>query len=146
LAGIAGLKETLEDRALPIFMIRRRRSEAVAITRATEGKAQALRNRCARVPHPDRAHRGRLRRRADYPGSGGHRRPGRGSLVALVAVAMVAGVEHDRGRIGEVLRAARSVGEVREADAEGETTAGLLEALEEDSPGVGRAAVPPRTC
>lgn len=37
LAGIAGLRDTLEDRALPMFMIRRRRAEPVArLGRATD--------------------------------------------------------------------------------------------------------------
>ena len=30
LAGLAGLKDTLEDRALPLFMLRKRRSEPAA--------------------------------------------------------------------------------------------------------------------
>ena len=48
LAGIAGLKDTLEDRALALVMLRRRRGEAVArIGRSIEGEAQALRDRCA---------------------------------------------------------------------------------------------------
>jgi hypothetical protein len=48
LAGIEGLKETLEDRALPLFMLRKRRAEAVArLGRATEADAQALRDQCA---------------------------------------------------------------------------------------------------
>jgi hypothetical protein len=41
------LKKTLEDRALPLFMLRRRRSEPVArLGRATEAEAQALRDHC----------------------------------------------------------------------------------------------------
>ena len=48
LAGIAGLKDTLEDRALPLIMLRRRSSEPVArLGRATDGEAQALRDQCA---------------------------------------------------------------------------------------------------
>src|SRR5207249_5668474 len=48
LAGIAGLKDTLEDRALPLFMLRKRRSETVArLGRATDTDAQALRDQCA---------------------------------------------------------------------------------------------------
>ena len=47
LAGIAGLKDTLEDRALPLFMLRKRRSEAVArLSRATDAEAEALRQAC----------------------------------------------------------------------------------------------------
>src|SRR5437870_11108407 len=41
LAGIAGLKDTLEDRALPLFMLRQRRSEPVArLGRTTEAEAE----------------------------------------------------------------------------------------------------------
>ncbi len=47
LAGIAGLKETLEDRALPLFMLRKRRGETVArLSRDTDAEAQALRQAC----------------------------------------------------------------------------------------------------
>ena len=48
LAGIAGLKDTLEDRALPVYMLRKRRAEPVArIGRATDDEAQAVRDACA---------------------------------------------------------------------------------------------------
>ena len=48
LAGIAGLKDTLEDRALPVFMLRKLRAEPVArIGRATDEEAQAARDACA---------------------------------------------------------------------------------------------------
>jgi hypothetical protein len=48
LAGIRGLKDTLEDRSLPCFMARRRRDEPIArVTRATEGEATALRETAA---------------------------------------------------------------------------------------------------
>jgi len=47
LAGIAGLKDTVEDRSLPLFMLRKRRSEPVArLGRTTEVEAQALRQAC----------------------------------------------------------------------------------------------------
>jgi hypothetical protein len=48
LAGIAGLRETLEDRVLSLFMQRRRQTERVErLTVATDAEAQALRDRCA---------------------------------------------------------------------------------------------------
>jgi hypothetical protein len=48
LAGIAGLKDTLEDRSLPLFMLRKRRSEPVArLGRPTDTDAQGLREQCA---------------------------------------------------------------------------------------------------
>src|SRR3989475_2704127 len=44
LAGVAGLKDTLEDRAPPLFLLRRRRSEPLArLSRATEAEGQGLR-------------------------------------------------------------------------------------------------------
>jgi len=66
LAGIAGLKDTLEDRALTLVMLRRRRGEVVArIGRPTEGEAQGpARSVRARVPVEDRRHRLGLRPRA----------------------------------------------------------------------------------
>jgi len=48
LAGIAGLKDTLEDRARPLFMLGKRRNEVVSrLNRATDTEAQALRDQCA---------------------------------------------------------------------------------------------------
>jgi hypothetical protein len=48
LAGLAGLKDTLADRVIPVVMARRRRDESVArITTATDAEAAALRDRCA---------------------------------------------------------------------------------------------------
>ena len=47
LAGVAGLKETLEDRALALFMLRKRREESVArLSREVEIEAQGLRDHC----------------------------------------------------------------------------------------------------
>ncbi len=48
IAGIAGLKDTLEDRSLTLVMFRRRKDEAVVrLGRETEREAQALRDACA---------------------------------------------------------------------------------------------------
>ena len=48
MVGIAGLKDTLEDRSLPVFMARRRRDEPVVrLTVAAEAEARALRDACA---------------------------------------------------------------------------------------------------
>src|SRR3970282_1513072 len=48
LAGITGLKDTLEDGPLPLFMLRRRRSEPVArLGRVTDAEAQTLRDQSA---------------------------------------------------------------------------------------------------
>ena len=48
IAGIAGLKDTLEDRALSLVMLRRRKIEAVArLGRGTDVEAQGLRDQCA---------------------------------------------------------------------------------------------------
>jgi hypothetical protein len=48
LAGIAGLKDTLEDRALTLVMLRRRKTETVGrIGPATDAEAEGLRAQCA---------------------------------------------------------------------------------------------------
>jgi hypothetical protein len=48
LTGIAGLKDTLEDRSLPLVMFRRRKDEPVArLGRETEAAAEKLRAACA---------------------------------------------------------------------------------------------------
>jgi hypothetical protein len=47
LAGIAGLKDTLEDRTLTLVMLRRRKTETVArIGPANDAQAEGLRAQC----------------------------------------------------------------------------------------------------
>jgi hypothetical protein len=131
LAGIAGLKDTLEDRALPLFMLRKRRNEPVArLSRATDAEAQALRDQCALacLTHIQTI-------LAAYDGAPAVlEREGIDDRAVdlwspLLAMALVADAEDDRGRARELLEVARQVGTVREAEAEAGTTARLLEAL-----------------
>jgi hypothetical protein len=132
LAGITGLKDTLEDRSLPLFMLRKRRNEPVArLNRATDAEAQALRDACAlaclaRIAEilsaydlaPAALEREAIDDRAVDLWS------------PLLAIAFVADMEDGGSRSREVLDAAREAGSQREADAEAGTTARLLEALE----------------
>jgi Domain of unknown function (DUF3854)/Protein of unknown function (DUF3631) len=144
LAGIAGLKEALEDRALPLFMLRKRRSEEVArLNRATDAEAQALRDACAlacltrigdivqacELAHVALEREGIDDRAVDL-------------WVPLLAIAFAADVEDgaDRGR--QILDAARAAGAQREADAEGGTTSRLLDALETIRASLGDTAAP----
>ena len=144
LAGLAGLKDTLEDRALPLFMLRKRRNESVLrLNRATDTEAQALRDQCAlacltHIQHILAAydgvptvleHDGIDDRAVDL-------------WSPLVAMALVADAEDDRGRVRELLEVARQVGTVREAEAEAGTTARLLEALEAICQDRGEAIAP----
>jgi hypothetical protein len=132
LAGIAGLADTLEDRALPLFMLRRRRTEPVArLARSTDTEAQALREQCALgclthiqniVTAYDRApavleHAGIDDRAVDL-------------WSPLLAMALVADAEEDQGRASQLVEVAHDLGSVRQADTEAGTTARLLEALE----------------
>jgi len=132
LAGIAGLKDTLEDRALPLFMLRKRRSEPVArLTRATDGEAQALRDQCALacLTHIQNIltaydgaptvleHEGIDDRAVDL-------------WSPPIAMTLVADAEEDGSRTRQLLDLARDLGTARDADAEAGTTARLVEALE----------------
>jgi len=132
LAGITGLKDTLEDRSLPLFMLRKRRNEPVArLNRATEAEAEALRDACALAC---------LTRIADILGAYDlaptalEREAIDDRAVdlwsPLLAIVFVADMENGGNRSREVLDAARDAGSQREADAEAGTTARLLEALE----------------
>jgi hypothetical protein len=131
LAGIAGLKDTLEDRALPLFMLRKRRSEPVSrLNRATDAEAQALRAQSALacLTHIQAIlaayegapavleHEGIDDRAVDL-------------WSPLVAVTLVADAEDGGSRARELLALARDLGTARDADAEAGTTARLLEAL-----------------
>jgi len=144
LAGIAGLKDTLEDRALPLFMLRKRRNEPVArLNRATDAEAQALRDQCAfacltRIGvilaayelAPAALEREGIDDRAvDLWGP-------------LLAIAFVADMEDGGNRSREILDAARDIGSQREADAEAGTTARLLEALEAIRAEIGEEPTP----
>ncbi len=132
LAGIAGLKDTLEDRALPVLMMRKRRAEPVArLGRATEEEAAALRDACALAC---------LTRMGEIAM---HYEAAPALLEAqgiddravdlwspLVALAMAADGEERSERTARMLAVARELASHRDADAEGGPTARRLEALE----------------
>ncbi len=135
LAGISGLKDTLEDRALPLFMLRKRRSEPVArLGRGTDAEAETLREQCALacLTHIQDI-------LATYDGAPAVlEREGIDDRAVdlwlpLVAVAMVADAEDDGNRARQLLDLARDLGTVRDADAG--TTArlvGVLKAIRAD--------------
>jgi hypothetical protein len=133
LAGIAGLKDTLEDRALPLFMLRRRRSEPVAqLGRATEAEAQALREQCAlacltHIGNVLTAYEG-APSLLEQEGIDDHAVD---LWSPLVAITLVADAEAEAGRTRQVLTLAAEVGTTRDADnTEAGGTARLVEALE----------------
>jgi hypothetical protein len=132
LAGIAGLKDTLEDRALPVLLLRKRRAEPVArLGRATDAEAQALRDACALaclthieaiVRHYDAAPalleaQGIDDRAVDL-------------WSPLLALALAADREDGGERAPQVRDAARALAALRDAEAEAGPTARRLEALE----------------
>src|SRR3990170_2428487 len=132
LAGITGLKDTLEDRALPLFMLRKRRNEPVTrLGRSTDADAQALRDQCALacLTHIQNV-------LTAYDGAStvleqeGIDDRAVDLWSPLVAITLVADAEDDGSRTRELLDLARDLGTVRDADAEAGTTARLLEALE----------------
>jgi hypothetical protein len=133
LAGIAGLQDTLEDRSLPLFMLRKRRAEPVArLGRATDTQTQALRDACATacLTHIERI----LRWYEDAPDL--LEREGIDDRAVdlwspLVAMALTADGEDDGNRMRKVLDVAREIGSVRDVESEGGTTARLLAALED---------------
>jgi hypothetical protein len=144
LAGIAGLKDTLEDRALPLFMLRKRRSEPVArLGRTTEAETQTLRQACglACLTQIERV-------LSAYDGAPVLlEREGIDDRAVdlwspLVAMTSVADLEDQGQRTRELLDAARELSRVREADADAGTTARLVEALDTIRAGYGETITP----
>ncbi len=132
LASIAGLKDTLEDRALPLFMLRKRRNEPVArLNRATDAEAQALRDQCAFacLTHIQNILTAQDGAPAVLEQEGIDDRAV-DLWSPLVAITLVADADDDGSRTRQLLDLARDLGTVRDADAEAGTTARLLEALE----------------
>ncbi len=133
LAGLSGLKDTLEDRVLPVFMLRKRRNEPVArLTRVVEAEGQKLRDQCALaaldrirdiVSAYEVAH-GLLDSKAIDDRAVDLWNP-------LVALALVADAEGEGAgdRTARLLALARDLARVRDADAEEGTTPRLIEAL-----------------
>ncbi len=144
IAGIAGLKDTLEDRSLTLVMFRRRRDEAVArLGRETEREAERLRDACAlacltRIADiltaydlaPTILERQAVDDRAvDL-------------WTPLLALAMVADAEAGGDRAGRILRMARELSDAREADDEAGQAARLVAALQRVAAEIGRMVTP----
>ena len=144
LAGIAGLKDTLEDRALPLFMLRKHRGEPVArLGSTTDTEAQALRQACGlacltAIPRIVSA----------YDEAPAHlEREGIDDRAVdlwspLIALSRVADREDGRHRTRELLDIARELSAVREADADAGATARLVEALDTIRAGYGETITP----
>jgi hypothetical protein len=144
IAAIAGLRDTLQDRSLVLVMYRRRRDEPVGrLTLATDAEAQALRDGCALAC---------LARIEDILVAYGQAPKlleaeevddrAVDLWAPLVALALVADAEAGGDRTEAMLRAARELGEVREIEDEGSTTARLVTALEEVRAEVGHMVTP----
>jgi len=146
LAGIAGLKETLEDRSLTLVMFRRRKDEPVArLGRETDAEAERLRDACALAC---------LTRIGDIlaayelaPKVLDSREVDDRAVdlwAPLLALAMVADAEAGGDRAERILDAARALSDAREADDEAGSAAKLITALEKVAADVGMAATPTR--
>lgn len=142
LAGLAGLKETLEDRSIPLYMVRRLRSEPIArITAETGHEAAHLRELCAvaclghiseileTVEWADHALEKIDDRAADL-------------WAPLMTLALVADSEDGGDRAKRVLEAATVAGGHRDADAEDGTTLLLVETLLKICDGPEKSLVP----
>ena len=133
LAGIAGLKDTLEDRALPVFMLRKRRAEPVArLGRATDEEAQAARDACALACL---THIGPILAEYDQAPSLLEREGLDDRAVdlwaPLLAVALAADREAGRReRALQLLATARELSAARDAEGESGPTARLVATLE----------------
>jgi hypothetical protein len=144
IAGIAGLKDTLEDRSLTLVMFRRRKDETVArLGRETEAEAQGLRDACALAC---------LTRTEDIITAydlapkvlDGQDVDDRAVdlWAPLLALAMVADAEAGGDRAERILKAARELGEAREADDEGGQAARLIGALQRVAAEIGTMLTP----
>jgi hypothetical protein len=132
LAGIGALKDVLEDRTLPVFLLRRLLDEPVMrLTRTVTAEAQALRDRCGLacltrigdiVTAYDQApalleQQGVDDRAVDL-------------WAPVVAVALVADAEDGGSRVHAVLAVAHDASRLRDAEADGGQAARLLDALD----------------
>ena len=144
IAGIAGLKDTLEDRSLTLVMFRRRKDEAVArLGRETEAEAQGLRDACALAC---------LTRIEDILTAydlaptilEGQEVDDRAVdlWTPLLALGMVADAEAGGDRAERLLGVARELSDAREADDEAGQAARLVAALQRVAGEVGRMVTP----
>jgi hypothetical protein len=146
LAGIAGLRETLEDRSLTLVMFRRRKDEPVArLGRETDAQAEALRDTCALAC---------LTRIGDIltayelaPKVLDSRDVDDRAVdlwAPLLALSMVADAEVGGDRAERILQAARTLSDARDADDEAGSAARLITALQKVAAEVGTVAPPTR--
>ena len=144
IAGLAGLKDTLEDRSLTLVMFRRRKDEVVArLGRETEAEAQALRDACALAC---------LARIEDILSAydlapkvlDGQEVDDRAVdlWAPLLALALVADAEAGGDRAERLLRAARELSDARDADDEAGQAARLVGALQRVAAEVGTVVSP----
>ncbi|PWU23503.1 MAG: hypothetical protein C5B48_08470 [Candidatus Rokuibacteriota bacterium] len=144
IAGIAGLKDTLEDRSLTLVMFRRRKDEAVArLGRDTDAEAERLREACALAC---------LTRIQDILTAyeiaptilDTHDVDDRAVdlWTPLLALAMVADAEAAGDRAERIVRAARELSDARDADDEAGQAARLVAALQRVAEDVGRTVTP----
>jgi Protein of unknown function (DUF3631) len=146
LAGIKGLRDTLEDRSIQIFMVRRKRSEAIErITIETDAEAATIRDLCALAcldGFQDIA--------TAYEGAAAvlvHRVPNLDDRAVdlwapLFAIAVAADAEDNGDRHRRMLAAIRSAGQLRDADAEDGPTVRLIGALDRIAAGQDRNMTP----
>ncbi|MFQ5830508.1 MAG: hypothetical protein ACE5JD_15335, partial [Candidatus Methylomirabilia bacterium] len=135
LPGLTSLRDTLEDRSIPVFMLRKRREEPVArLTQRVEAEAQELRDQCALAclarigdivtaydAAPALLEKEAIDDRAvDL-------------WLSLIALTLVADAESESDRTVRLLALARELAGVRDADQEAGTTSRLLEALDRSS-------------
>jgi len=132
LAGIAALKDVLADRALPIYMARKRRDERVArLTAAVERETAQLRDQCALacLSHIHDILFAAEQAPALLEQQGVDDRA-TDLWVPLVALALVADAEDNGTRTKTLLERARELGGLRDADQDDGQTARLVEVLE----------------
>ncbi len=132
LTGINGLKETLEDRAIPLFMFRRRREEPIArMTADTESEARRLRDGASLACL---GHIGAIG--VEYANAPTElQRVGIDDRAVdlwspLLAVAAAADREDAGARAQELITLAQELSRLRDADQETGEAARALEALE----------------
>jgi Domain of unknown function (DUF3854) len=135
LTGIKGLRDTLEDRSVQLFMDRRRRNQAIhRITAETNDEAQAIRDLCAvacldGIDQIDGAY-------GKAPDIMVTRFPDLDDRAVdlwapLFAIVMAADAEDGGGRRARLFDALRGAAQLRDADADDGPTIKLVSTLEE---------------
>jgi hypothetical protein len=133
IVGLKGLKDTLEDRSLPVLMVRKRRDEPVArMGRASEAEAATLRQDCAlAVLSTIRDILRAYEKTFAVLEAAGIDDRAVDLWAPLLALAMVADVERDGTRARRLTQIAQETGEARDASESTGHTAGLVAALQQ---------------